>query len=207
MRFITIGVLLLLPSFAFATQEVTVSQNATVGGEPVPLEATVSTEDAEVILSTTKQEGAVPVTITVYASPKPKPKPAATSSQAAAAVQSSESIQNGIANVSPQAGEVVAPFFTLVDGGRQTAADVLDAQIASTKERLGPNAGAVLGAEETKNAASDPMGAFWFALWTLWLYFLTIVRWLVGNAAIFYPALALLFFYILWRVIRRARAR
>lgn len=204
-KYAAVVLLLLSPVFVFAAQEVTVSQEAKVGGESAPLEAVVSTEDGNVVLSDSKQEGSVPVTFTVYISPKPKP--AATSSQAAAAVQSSENIQNSISSVSPQAGAATEPFFTLVDGGRQKAADALDTQIASAKGRLNPQAGAVLGAEETKNAASDPMGSFWYALWTIWFYILTILRWLVGNAGVFYPLFALLFFYTLWRVIRRARSR
>lgn len=143
---------------------------------------------------------------------KEKPKPAATPAPAAgsgssqgAAVQSSQQIQNGIASVSPQTAEVVAPFFTLVDGGRAKAAEVLGAQVENTKKSIGPSEGNVLSADTAKNATSDPMGTFWLVLQTLYLYLLTILLFLVSNAAVFYPLLAILVLYLLWRLFKRFR--
>lgn len=195
--------LLLAPSFALAAApELEVSQKATIGGQTVPIRATVSSDDG-VTLSESKQSGAVPVTIIVYVTPKPKP--AATSS---AAVESSQNIQNGIANFSPQAAQTVAPFFTLVDGGRIKAADALQSQLTTTKKNLGADAGepgAVLSAESSKNAVSNPMGSFWYILRTLYLYVLTILLFLVSSAGIFYPLLAIIVLYMLWRVFKRFR--
>ncbi len=125
--------------------------------------------------------------------------------QSAAAVESSAKIQESIAGVSPTAADVTAPVFTLVDGGRAALSDVLDAQIANTKKNLGPAAGApseVLGAEVVRNASENPMGAFWLILQTLYLYFLTLLSFIISSAGIFYPVAALLIFFLLWRIIR-----
>jgi len=201
-------VLLLLPAMALAApvvapQELELSAKAQVDGATVPLGVVVSTENTDVVLSSTKKDGSTPVTFTLYVSPKPKP--VATSSQSAAAVESSAKIQEGIAGFSPAAANVTAPFFTLVDGGRGALSDVIDTQIAATKKNIGPSAGEVLSAEEVKNASSNPMGTFWFILQTLYLYLLTLLNFIIGNAGVFYPALALLILYLLWRIIRRAR--
>jgi hypothetical protein len=151
MRFGAVFALLLLtPSVAWGATELELSKSATMGGKTFPLQAVVTATTSEAILSDEKIEGAVPVTITFYIAPKPKPKPQATSSQAAAAIQSSQGIQDGITGVSPAVGGAVEPFFTLVDGGRQKAADTLDSQLQGVKSDLGSDAGNILGAEDQR---------------------------------------------------------
>ena len=142
-----------------------------------------------------------------------KPQPAsvfANSNQGAAVVDSSAPIQQSIANVSPQVASAAQPLFTVIDGARSSAADVLDTQLANTKTNLTntQKPGFVLGT--STSALSDPTitnpwGTFWFVLYTAYFYVLTILRWLVGNAGVFYPVLAILFLYILWRIFRRIR--
>jgi len=203
---------LLAPAAAFAAgpQELELSAKAQIEGVAVPLNASVSTDNTDFVLSAAKKDGSTPVTFTLYLTPKPKPAPApvaasTNSTQAAAAVDSSQNIQNGIAQYSPQAASVAQPLFTLIDSGRASAADALDTQIENTKKALGPGAGNVLGAEETKNAGSDPLGAVWFILRTLYLYLLTLLRFIVGSAAVFYPALAIAFLYFVWKLFSRFR--
>ncbi len=142
-----------------------------------------------------------------------KPKPASTifaDDQSAAVVGSSNDIQKSIANVSPQVASAAEPLFTVIDSARSGIADVLDSQITNTKESLAKtqNPGLVLGTS-TKAIADpivkNPWGSFWFFLYTVYLYILTAFRWLVGNAGVFYPVLAILFLYILWRIFRRIR--
>jgi len=173
-------------------QAVSVSWKPSAGSHPVVAELQKDGEAVEKLSAT------------FSVAKKPEPKPIAPG-QTAAAVESSAGIQDTIENVSPAVAGVTAPFFRLVDGGRSKAAEILDTQIETTKERLGPSAGTVLGAEETKNAASNPMGAFWYVLQTLYLYILTIVRFLVGNAGVFYPVLAVAFLYFMWRLVKRFR--
>jgi hypothetical protein len=138
----------------------------------------------------------------------PQPAAATSSTQGAAAVESSAAIQQNIGNISPPVEAAVKPAFTLIDGARTAAAGALDSQLAATKQNLGPNAGSpgqVLGAEATKNATQNPLGAVWYILQTLYFYLLTVLRFVVGSAGLFYPIVAIAFLYLLWRMFRRFR--
>lgn len=199
--------LLFAPAFASAAdattpQELQITGSAVIEGQSVPVHALVSTGQKDIELSATKTEGSTPVTITVYLATKPKP--VATNNQAAA-VESSRQIQDGIAGVSPQTAQVVAPFFTLVDSARDKAAVIVSQQLDKTKAGLGTDAGKVLGAETTKNAASNPSGTFWYILQTLYLYILTVLNFIIGSAGVFYPLLAVVALYLLWRLFNRFR--
>ena len=202
-------VLFLAPSLVFGAAAITAPQvlelstKTQVDGATVPLGVVVSTESTDVTLSSTNKDGSTPVTFTLYLVPKPKPVVA----NAAAAVESSAKIQEGIAGFSPAAASATAPFFTMVDGGRTSLSDVIDVQIANTKNNIGPTAGKpgeVLSAEAVKNAPQNPMGTLWFILQTLYLYLLTLLSFIIGSAGVFYPVAALLILYLLWRLIRRA---
>ncbi len=135
---------------------------------------------------------------------KPKPKPtAATSTHVAAAVESSQGIQAKIDGLSPAAGGALAPLFKLVDGSRVAVADVLDAQIAKTKPKLAPIPGVVAG---TSTIQTPEQGSWFSSICnTVYFYILTVLRYIIGSAGIFYPILALAFFYILWRTFKRFR--
>src|SRR3990167_1304340 len=127
--------LLLLPALALAAdapQVLELSTKTQVNGATVPLGVVVSTESTDIVLSSTKKDGSTPVTFTLYLVPKPKPVVA----NAAAAVESSAKIQEGIAGFSPAAASATAPFFTMVDGGRTSLSDVIDTQIATTKNAI-----------------------------------------------------------------------
>lgn len=197
---------LLAPIVAFGAepQALELSAKAQVDGATVPLDAVVSTESADFILSAAKKDGSTPVTFTLYVSPKPKPAPIAASSSAAAAVESSAKIQEGIAGLSPAAASATAPFFTMVDGGRAALSDVIDTQINSTKNNL--NTGTTLGTETFKDVGNNPGGTFWTVIQTLYLYLLTVLNFIIGSAGVFYPVAAILILYSLWRLIRRARS-
>lgn len=134
---------------------------------------------------------------------KPKPKPTA-SSNSAAVVESSADIQSKITDLSPAAGSASAPFFKMVDGARSSVADVLDAQLQKTKPKLAPTPGVVAG---TSTAIQTPDQGSWISsiFNTVYYYILTVLRWLIGSAAIFYPVLAFVFLYTLYRMFRRFR--
>jgi hypothetical protein len=143
-------------------------------------------------------------TFDVAAKPKPAAKITATTSEAAA-VESSQGIQKQIGNLSPTAEGAAAPVFKLVDSGREALAGVLDGQLASVKPKLTPTPlpGLVEGAQTVK--LPDEQSWFWSILYTVYYYILTVLRFLVGSAAVFYPLLCLAFFYILWRTFKRFR--
>jgi hypothetical protein len=143
---------------------------------------------------------------------KPKPvvslaaDPFATSSTAA--VESSQSIQDKIGSVYPPAEQVSKPAFSFLDGVRSTAADFIDSQLASAKSKLSstPKSGVVAGDSTTQDPTiQNPWGTGLNVFYTLYIYVLTILRFLIGNAGIFYPLLAILFFYFLWKSYRRFR--
>jgi hypothetical protein len=147
-------------------------------------------------------------TATFKIEPKPVPKTVASSTQAAATVESSEGIQKSIERVSPAVAGALAPVFRLVDGGREALANVVEKQLETTKQNLGSaagNPGSVLSAETAKNTTSDPMGTLLLIVRTLYFYLLTLLGFIIASAGIFYPVAALIFFYILWRIIRRVR--
>lgn len=138
---------------------------------------------------------------------KPKPKPAATEApvdtdQSAAAVESSAGIQESIQSISPAAGNAAKPVFGAIDSARQSIANVADQQLANVAPKIskGQSKGQVEGAQ-TEN--TQPW--YWSIVWTIYFYILTLVRFLVGSAGIFYPLLAILFLYFLYRMFRRYR--
>lgn len=124
------------------------------------------------------------------ASNKPAPPPGT--------VEPSTSIQEGIGSISPGAEHAVAPVFGALDSARSAAAKTLDSQLAITKPKLG---GSVLGAQTSKGFAGTALTI----LNTIYFYLLTLLRYIVGSAAVFYPVAALAFLYILWRGYRLAR--
>lgn len=130
-----------------------------------------------------------------------------TASSSSSAVGSSADIQQKIAEVSPSVAQATAPAFVLLDGGRAQAATFIDTQITETKQKLATAdtkiPGSVAGVQT--EALSDPVGGFWYALYTIYFYLLTIARFIIGSAAVFYPLLAVLFIYGLWRLYRRMR--
>lgn len=133
--------------------------------------------------------------------------PAATA-QDAAAIESSSGIQNNVDKISPAVGAYVAPGFAAIDAARNAAADVLDGQLASTKEKLGPGGGdigQVLGSEDIQHATEKPVNAGIYFLRLVYFYILTLLRFIIGSAAVFYPVFLLLALYIIWKLFRRFR--
>ncbi len=141
----------------------------------------------------------------IAAKPVPIPVSNAGSSQTGAAVESSAAIQQEIASLSPATANTVAPAFTLIDGGRSQLSGLIDGQLTVAKQNLGDKSGQVLGTSTVNQAKTDPVGTFWFILWTLYLYLLTVLNFVIGSAGIFYPVLALLVLFFLWRLFTRSR--
>jgi membrane protein insertase Oxa1/YidC/SpoIIIJ len=121
-----------------------------------------------------------------------------------ATVDSSASIQKDIANVSPAAASVTEPVFVTLDSFRSSIADVLDSQLVSTQAKItsSPQLSITDISAIQDATVSNPWGMFWYVLYMLYFYVLTIVRWIVGNAIVFYIVFVLLVLYILLRVFR-----
>lgn len=120
-----------------------------------------------------------------------------------AGVDSSTEIKNKINEILPAAAPVSEPFFSTLDSARATAAKSLDSGISWAKEKTGVNRPSrVLG---VSTSTPSTMDSVWAIIATVLLYIFSVLRFVVGNAGIFYPAFALLFFYILWRTYKRMR--
>lgn len=140
-----------------------------------------------------------------------KPKPVASAANAAlanqanqnAAVGSSQSIQEGIADFSPKAAETAEPAFRMIDSARERAADFLDRQIAKAKSEVEKRPGLVEGIQ-TENLPNS-FDWLWTIIYTVWLYICTILRFIVGYAGVFYPVFAIAFLYLLWKIFRSFR--
>jgi|GEM_PF-2936237 hypothetical protein len=120
----------------------------------------------------------------------------------ASSVDSSAPIQKDIANVSPTAAQDAQPLFVALDSFRSSMAGVLDSQLAFAQAKLaGTPQLSITDISATKDAAvSNPWSTFWYALYMLYFYALTVLRWVVGNAIVFYPVFVLLVLYILLRL-------
>jgi hypothetical protein len=139
---------------------------------------------------------------------KPKPATITTGSSSIAAVESSLQIQNQIGSFSPAAKSATEPFFNVVDSLRSTAADFIDTQLASTKAKLAstPKTGIVAGESVTQDTIiSNPWGMTMTVFFTLYIYLLTVLRFIISNAGVFYPVLAIAFLYSLWKMYRHFR--
>ncbi|MDO8517912.1 MAG: hypothetical protein Q7S26_01290 [bacterium] len=142
---------------------------------------------------------------------KPPPPPKATDGQvnpnASSTVESSVQIQQTIANMSPAVAQSAQPVFLAIDSARRWAAGVLDRGITYEKGQLAhPDASIGAGKTATQTGAVQGwVNTLWTIIGTIVLYILSVLRWLVGNAGAFYPALALLFFYLLWRLYKKMR--
>jgi len=186
---------------AIGSVNVTLAAGAaeTVSANWTPAAAGVHTLTARL----TAQDGTAVSETSAEFSVAARPAPAASSGDLT--VESSQALQQSLAQVSPQAAQAAQPAFAVIDGARQSAADALDNQLSLAKTKLsGVPAPAVLGTS-TQSVTQGAAEGFWFILWTLYLYLLTILIFLVKNAALFYPLLVIVFFYILWRLFRRIR--
>ncbi len=150
-----------------------------------------------------------------------KPQPAAknTENTAAAAnagnllgggaVDTSQNIQNSIASFSPVVANTSKPVFSTLDSARVGAAKILDSGIAWSKQQVNnKKTGQVLGASSSNqvvSAGNSTLALLWLILTTTLLYLLSILRYVVANAGIFYPVVAILFLYFLWKMFQRFR--
>ncbi len=144
-------------------------------------------------------------TFTVDKKPEPAEDTSATDS-GTDAVESSAHIQDTLGSYSPAVASATEPVFSVIDSARATIANKLDQGIEWAKVKTGvKKPGQVLGSATESTSPSGFMETMWFVLATITLYALTIARFIVGSAGIFYPVLAILFLYMLWRLFKRFR--
>lgn len=144
-------------------------------------------------------------TFTIQEKPKPTPLASETpdvSTQTSGTVESSAGIQQSIESISPAVGNASKPVFGALDSVREKIAGVADQQLGKVGSKIskGQSKGQVEGI-----STEDTQPWYWSIVWTIYFYILTLVRFLVGSAGIFYPLLAVLFLYFIWKMFRRYR--
>ncbi len=163
----------------------------------------------DVTAELTAQDGTVVESESATFAVNPKPVPASSDNsdpQLQAAIESSQNIQNEIGQYSPAVASTTAPVFSGIDSLRAQAAVALDNGINWAKTTSGgQSAGQVLGTSTTNTSPGGIMGTVWNILALIALYLFTILRFVVGSAGIFYPVLAVGFFFILWRTYKHFR--
>lgn len=204
-------------SDTFSGKVVLSEGGSTIGTVPVSL-AAGATQAANVVWRPLAGSHAILATITsttgsvvetksetFVVNPKPKPADVApVVPQPAAAVESSAGIQQSIENVSPPVASAAKPVFNAIDGVRQAIANVADQQLANVKPKVAnvPLPGQVEGLQ---TEAPSPQAWYWAIFYTIYFYILTLARFLVGSAGVFYPVIAILFLYFMWKMFRKFR--
>jgi hypothetical protein len=131
------------------------------------------------------------------------------------AVEPSTPVVQAISNVSPGVASAVSPAFAVVDTARSATSNTLNSGInwaktqIATSEKKGA-VGQVLGAQTSKGtstpaASGGIMNTAWIMFTTLILYLLTLLQYLVAHVAYFYPIIAIVFLYVLWKMMRKIR--
>lgn len=199
-------------------------EDTLVGSVPVSLaigEASVvsvswkPTAGSHTLVATLRNStGAVAAKESATFSIKEKPGPLdafVSSSTPGSSVSSSAEIQKAIANISPAVAKGSAPVFSTIDSLRENAAKVLESGSDWSKKQIGASAiknqGAILGTETEKPASSKITSSLWTMLATLLLYVFSLLLYVVSTPGVFYPLLAALFIFILWKCWRRYRRR
>lgn len=147
-----------------------------------PISAELMTEDSTVVEK---------LSATFIVRTKPMSETTAPSS-----IEPSDGVREVIAGISPQAAEVAEPIFSTIDTLRQKGVKTLEKGIVWARSG---NEGEVAGAQS--GIADTVLGVVKTAL----IYLMELVRWLLSNAGVFYPVLALTFLYLLWRTYKRLR--
>ena len=212
------GTLLGSPSSTMAigaTQTVSASWTPTTPGDHVIM-AQLTANDGSVVQQVSQ-------TFTITAPPPPVEPASASSTDANSYVgdsgyEPSTGIQDAIASISPALATDTQSVFAAIDTIRQAAAALLNTQISGADQAL-----TVIHASASTSIATDTPNAFTnlqplastvpslstsqnsvkSIFWNIYLYILLALRFLIDNAAIFYPFLVLIFFYIIWRVYKR----
>jgi hypothetical protein len=93
--------------------------------------------------------------------------------------------------------------FRLIDSGRAFLANQLNKGIEWSKAQInGPQKSSAF-----QNSTPQKSGGVWAIVGTVLLSVFSALLYLVGHAAIFYPILAVLFLYLMWKGFKWFRRR
>jgi len=121
--------------------------------------------------------------------------PTASSTPAQSTIESSQPLEEWVGNLSPAVGERTTPILRSVDSARATADRTLQKGSAWSKDRIA----------QTAREEKGWLNTLWLILATVSLYVCTVLSYAISTIGIFYPIIAAVFFYILWRLYRMVR--
>ena len=151
----------------------------------------------------TDEDGAVVERQSAHFTINEKLKPTSAAEATSTPVESSAQLQESIESTFPAIASFTGPIFSSLDSLRGQAAGMLDRGIEWAKEKSGGKKPSNILGSATDASQGGFMGAAGSILSTIALYLFSILRFIVGNAGIFYPFLAIAFLYGLWRTYKR----
>ena len=121
-------------------------------------------------------------------------------------VDSSDPVAQKITQVAPWVGSRVVPLFTKIDSFRNSSAQNLGNGVIWAKRQVivqstGSTDPGVIRPVQQKDFVTEAK----MILTTGLVYFFTILRYIVAHIGAFYPVVAGIFFYILWKIVARIR--
>jgi hypothetical protein len=162
------------------------------GAETASLSWAPTSGSHPIVAELTAKDGTVveKLSATFSIAAKPEPKESTVTSSI---VQPSDNVQEAIAGISPGLASASEPVFEALDGLRQKGAEALDKGIEWAKN-----------SEESADQ-SGIGGTVLGVVKTGLTYLMELLRFVIGNAGVFYPAFALAFLYVLWRTYKHFR--
>ncbi len=176
-----------------ATQTVSVFWTPTAGSHVI--NAQLIADDGTVVQQVSQ-------TFTVQAAPAATATPGVPGAVAAGAsaalngstFQSSGGLQQTLDNVAPVVATSTKPIFAAIDTMRAAMANALNNQVDVAHHALASSSPTTSG-----TATSTPIRS---SLWTIYLYILLVLRFMVDNAYIFYPVFIIGVLYALWKTFK-----
>lgn len=198
--------LLITPLWAgAATSTLTLPEEPTTEGEVVEIEwQPLEAGTYRILIERTDTPNATEVATFVVKALPPLPAPEVQGTSTTN-VESSAKIQETIANILPQIA-VAAPVFGAIDSLRQKGVDVLLAGEVWAESKTAKPQGEVAGEETGEDGGGSGIAnTVMQMVATLLLYLFGALKFVLSNAGIFYPVLAVAFFYLLWRLFKKMR--
>ena len=112
-------------------------------------------------------------------------------------VGSSEPIVQTIKRVAPGVAVNTVPLFDTVDSLRTRSVQALDHGTEWSKSAI----------TKAATAPSSILNTLWLIVSTLALYVCASLAYVVANIALFYPAIVVIFFLVLWKIYKTIRGR
>ena len=142
------------------------------------------------------------------------PPTTASSTGSTQTVESSQPVDAAIQTISPPAAQYLAPAFASIDTARAQANVALTNASQWTQAQLPTGKQTSIHTQKTAQGNQTQSGSTSSASITttlhtisfsILLYVLTVLRYIITHVGIFYPVAAIIFLYVLWRLFRGVR--